>query len=734
MRAARVARLIFLLAVSLMLGCGHTRQPATPAAPVGTMPPLPAPSSLRSASGPPSDYQRRRNGTNHEAALPANKFDTGTFSPTWDAAGANTVNDLSYAVYVLTNMNGYAGERRIVTDWFDAPDPADVYYGVANFTADRWEWFAAGADFEATIPELDPYTSPTEEMYICIMVLGSDSAMLEYVLFGEAFIDFVHLATDLDPNPQQNVAPLTVEFNSTLSEFYGSEVVAWDWDWDSDGTWDVEGDTDGIEDHVFDAGTWTTTVQVHDDAGHSATESIIFVAVNPDNQAPNAQFNALTLTGPAPLANTFDAQLASDPDGLIIRYEWDFDGDGEFEFDGDTGPFAAYTFGRRGPVTVTLRVTDNDLATDTASQVVTLTSGWRTVQIATGLDILSYENHIGVGLYGNATKRPCVVYHDFATRNLYFSKVLAEDGSTWAAAVEPVNNAGEVGYSPSVVGRIDGVPLIAYGVRQEDPSNFQLYAVSAQDATASLWELPVLVSGADAGYGCQVALINTVPAIAAHVGNSQLNSSVHYFLAQNAQGTSWASGVVALANAGGIYSDIALGTSGAGPFKRPAVAYYSSGNPDGLGFAAATDVDGTAWGAPFTFSGIDAQQVSTLLVNGRPAMLLGDSFTDGELRYVRAQDANGSAWDTPTVIGGGGFPSLGILDGKPAACFHDGDEDDLYFITALDADGTAWNAPYKVDSVGAVGESCRLVINGGTMPVICYYDRTNSRLLAAYWD
>ena len=54
----------------------------------------------------------------------------------------------------------------------------------------------------------------------------------------------------------------------------------------------------------------------------------------------------------------FDASASSDPDGPIVRYEWDLDGDGEFERDSGAQPMTTMSYPLPGRVRVGLRVTD----------------------------------------------------------------------------------------------------------------------------------------------------------------------------------------------------------------------------------------------------------------------------------------------------------------------------------------------------------------------------------------
>lgn len=82
------------------------------------------------------------------------------------------------------------------------------------------------------------------------------------------------------------------------------------------------------------------------------------------NQPPTAAFTASA----SDLTATFDASGSSDPDGSISSYSWNF-GDGT----SGSGVNATHTYTQAGTFTVTLTVMDNDGATDSVSQNVTVT-------------------------------------------------------------------------------------------------------------------------------------------------------------------------------------------------------------------------------------------------------------------------------------------------------------------------------------------------------------------------
>ncbi|WP_212719536.1 PKD domain-containing protein [Blastococcus sp. CCUG 61487] len=167
-----------------------------------------------------------------------------------------------------------------------------------------------------------------------------------------------------------NLAP-TAAFTSTVSDlaaaFDGSgstdedgTVVAHDWDFGDGGT-----ATGATAQHTYaEAGTYTVTLRVTDDAGATAeTSREVTVTAPPPNVAPTAAFTVAA----SGLSVSVDGTTSADTDGSVVAYGWDF-GDGGTA----TGATAQHVYAEAGTYTVTLQVTDDDGDTATAEQSVTV--------------------------------------------------------------------------------------------------------------------------------------------------------------------------------------------------------------------------------------------------------------------------------------------------------------------------------------------------------------------------
>ena len=176
------------------------------------------------------------------------------------------------------------------------------------------------------------------------------------------------VAVTLAPTASFTASPQNAALNQTVT-FDGSasadaeadgQIVGYEWDLDGNGSFETQGPT---AQHSYAVqGEVLVRLRVTDDNGATATMG---TTVTVSHRTPVAVLSAPT---PAIIGTpaTFDAGRSSDPNGQIIRYEWDLDGD-TTDFELDTGAVSSVqrTFTSAGLYPVRVRVTDDEGRADT---------------------------------------------------------------------------------------------------------------------------------------------------------------------------------------------------------------------------------------------------------------------------------------------------------------------------------------------------------------------------------
>lgn len=158
--------------------------------------------------------------------------------------------------------------------------------------------------------------------------------------------------------------PLTVSFSADISG--GGVVSAYAWDFNNDGVIDSSEAAPSITYNL--SGLYTVKLIVTDINGHSVTdyEYIIVKA----GGLPAADFTFSPASGVAPLEVNFQA-VASDPDGAIVSYRWDF---GDCTYSGQETP-PPHVYALNNQYLARLTVTDNDGNEVTVRKTVAVESG-----------------------------------------------------------------------------------------------------------------------------------------------------------------------------------------------------------------------------------------------------------------------------------------------------------------------------------------------------------------------
>ncbi|HEX7329952.1 MAG TPA: PKD domain-containing protein [Pyrinomonadaceae bacterium] len=167
--------------------------------------------------------------------------------------------------------------------------------------------------------------------------------------------------------PTSGPAPLTVTF-ITKAIYTDGALLRYRWDFQGDGVFDTNDPGARNFTRTFSQkGTFNALLEVMNDKDQIATASVPFtVTGNP----PVATASVSPSNGAVPLTVNFTGS-ATDKDGTIVKFEWDFEGDGTFDFTSATTGNATHTFNTAGTFNSLFRVTDNEGLTGTARATTT---------------------------------------------------------------------------------------------------------------------------------------------------------------------------------------------------------------------------------------------------------------------------------------------------------------------------------------------------------------------------
>lgn len=172
-------------------------------------------------------------------------------------------------------------------------------------------------------------------------------------------------------------APVTVEFDVGTELFKQIDpdlVRQINWDFNSDGTYDAtgpqvtyrflkKGPANGKYNVMVVVDYYSPSAQT--EKTYTAERQVVIV-----NEAVQAVISADKEEGPIPLTVQFSAKESNDPDGDIVLYEWDLDGDGVYEILGADKTELKHTYSKVGEVTVSLRTTGSNNDTSIAQKVI----------------------------------------------------------------------------------------------------------------------------------------------------------------------------------------------------------------------------------------------------------------------------------------------------------------------------------------------------------------------------
>jgi len=473
-----------------------------------------------------------------------------------------------------------------------------------------------------------------------------------------------------------------------------------------------------------------------------------------------AAITASKVSGMPPLRSNLDASGSSDPDGEIVSYEFDWEGDGTWDVHSGS-PVQWHDF-PRGTFQTAVRVTDDLGARDTASIEINTdlppeadlwclyTTGEAPLAVTFDMSrskggagyLVSYEyDWESDGTIDLVTEKNNYIHRVFETPGTYevSATVINDTGLTDTTSttitVYPGNGAPNWhyltvcgGYYPETE-LIDGKPAMAY-LDVDDGVHCAKY-ITALDGRGFSWAEPVVIGESVSTYPwheIKVELISVggLPtACFPQANESTGHIELVFSQAMDVTGQSWSPPVVVAAEADDDLFAYALAEING----RPAVAYCFY-DDIGLYYRTATGADGTEWELPVMANQQNqsrAEELSLALVDGRPAI----AWVDPALLYAIAADPLGETW--PHVYQYSTWNpylhvDMCVVDGHPAIAFYEcgnivGPGKDLWYRRAEDPAGGSWAAPVRLtDSSDELdsGRYLSMAVVAGKPAVTCW--------------
>lgn len=216
----------------------------------------------------------------------------------------------------------------------------------------------------------DPtYTYSAEDVYTVTLIVTDDEGDTDTCTTTATITSVATTAPSIDCSVLPTTGMVNEELTLTVAATDSDgTVVQYDWDFD-DGTVDST-TTDSTTHRYAIAGTYSIVVQATDDDGATAncTQDI---TIEPENEMPLVDCSLFPTSAAVDEETTFQA-VATDSDGTIVQYDWDF-GDGTTQSTVTDTTTYTYSSGTPTPLVASVQVTDDAGATAFCMQSIMLT-------------------------------------------------------------------------------------------------------------------------------------------------------------------------------------------------------------------------------------------------------------------------------------------------------------------------------------------------------------------------
>jgi PKD repeat protein len=529
---------------------------------------------------------------------------TAVFSPYYPGSGG--LDGVAYAGYGFA-LDGYSLPLSIQLGWDGtAPAVADLWFAVANWNKDSWDWIAANSAVVQDIGAAGDYFAPgTGQCYVVIALLGATQATLDYVRIGGEIVVQQAPVAVLSADVLSGAPPLDVQFASNTSYDPDGTITLYEVDKDHDGAFEDSSPTPPAwQQHFNSEGLFTVTLRVTDDDGQTDTDQVT-ISTSASSGWVGVQVPGVT-----------------NPSSPV--------------WDADSLPAVVYLQG----VYLSIIRAQNALGQTWDSPLdieFTGSGGAPNAALINGVPAVAYET---VGMDGF---------------NLQF--VMAKDaaGTEWnepyfvCQGPAMMQSAGD----PQLI-ELDGQPAIIY-MTDAPYGTRNLFCYRATNPIGTAWDSGALIGPDNVVGFSQPRLTSGYPAVAFVWHNDAENRyEIAYARATDSVGSDWGNEVQLLAMTPGSPGDVSYGLDLIDAGGRPAVVWCSYAIPSGakdLSWIRANDADGSGWpgsAAVIYSAGASAflKWPHLALIAGNPAVAFEEWTPDvsGRLLYSRALSADGLTW------------------------------------------------------------------------------------------
>lgn len=462
---------------------------------------------------------------------------------------------------------------------------------------------------------------------------------------------------------------------------------------------------------------------------------------------PVANANATPTQGDRPLTVSFSATGSYSPNGPIVLYEWDFNGDGIYDWSNPNTGDTIYIYNNYGTYNANLRITDNIGAQGVDSVIIRVNEPPVAVAQANPVEgppplvvyfdsSSSYDLDGRIALYewdfeGDGTWD----YSNPTTGNTVFAyntsgifnatlRVTDDVGSSDTDSVKitvfgweisPIDAQRRGRYS-SIAKNSQGVIGVAY---YDEVAGDLLYA--KYDGTS--WTTEPVDGIGDVGQYASLAFdTNGNPAISYYEATNKFGQKTGFLKFAQHDGTDWKTETVDSGGDTGLYCSLAFDSS-----DQAQISYFYK--KDGQLKLASYDDGTSSW----VISVVDPADYGPLGHYTSIAIDSGDNKhisyydqTHGVLKYAYVTQGG----TTITNIDGGGgwesglYSSISLKNDLPAIAYYERTSRSLKFASF---DGSGWPKE-TVESGSDVGTFASLEYDADGIPAISYFDRSKGDL------